>query len=159
MDPEMFAKEIGVTLLLILEHSVEQTSAKVTKMCHEMDITLEILEESTQHDNLSERYVGLTKTSIWKDPCKSNLPMVLWDFCAEHRMRINDLTPHPLFQIQGQNLHLATFGEEEEIYNVCKFKWYEWTYAMYGDTKLPNQYQFLCRVLGPSKNDGNKMAQ
>ena len=57
---KMFAKEIGVPLSLILDPSGEQNSAKVTKMCHEIGTTMNILEESTHHANLAERYVGLT---------------------------------------------------------------------------------------------------
>ena len=64
---KMFAKNIGVPLSLILDPSGEQTSFKVTKMCHKMITTLKILKKSTQHANLAERYVGLTKTSIQKD--------------------------------------------------------------------------------------------
>ena len=30
---------------------------------------------------------------------------------------------------------------------------------MDGAAKLPNQSQLFCRVLGPTKNDGNEMAQ
>ena len=30
---------------------------------------------------------------------------------------------------------------------------------MDGAAKFPNQAQFLCRVLGTTKNDGNEMAQ
>ena len=41
---KMFSKEIGVPLSLILDPSGEQTSAKVTKLCHEMGTTLNILE-------------------------------------------------------------------------------------------------------------------
>ena len=85
--------------------------------------------------------------------------MVFWDFCAEQRMRINNLNDRPLFQIQVQNTHLATFGEEGDISNVCQFKWYDWAYAMDGAAKFPNQSQFLCRVLGTTKNDGNEMSQ
>ena len=54
LDLKIFAKEIGVPLYLILEPSGEQTSATVTKMCHNMGTTLNILKESTQHANLSE---------------------------------------------------------------------------------------------------------
>ena len=74
-------------------------------------------------------------------------------------MRLNNLTARPLFQIQGQNPCLATCCEEGDISNVCQFKWYEWAYAMDGYDKFPNHAQFLCRVIGPTKNDGNKMAQ
>ena len=66
-------------------------------MCHKMGTTLKILGESTHHANLAERYVGPTETSIRKDLRKSDAPMVLWDFCAEHRMCINNLTSQPLF--------------------------------------------------------------
>ena len=64
-----------------------------------MGTTLKIVKESTQHANLAERYVSLTKTSIRKDLCKSDSPMVFWDLCAERRMRINCLTAWPLFQL------------------------------------------------------------
>ena len=107
-----FAKDIGVPLHLILDPSGEQNSAKVTKMCHEIGTTMNILEESTHHANLAERYVGLTKTSIRKYLHELDAPMVLWDSCGERQMRINNLTARTLFQIQGQNPHLATFGEE-----------------------------------------------
>ena len=40
----MFAKDIGVPLSLILYPSGEKTSDKVTKMCHKMGTTLKILE-------------------------------------------------------------------------------------------------------------------
>ena len=74
-------------------------------------------------------------------------------------MHIKNLTARPLFQLQGQNPHFATFGEEGDISNICKFKWYSWAYAMDGAAKFPNQAHFLCQVLGPTKNDGNEMAQ
>ena len=64
LDLKMFAKVIGVPLSLIFDPSGGQTSAKVTKICHDVGTTLNILEESTQHSNFSERYVGITKTSI-----------------------------------------------------------------------------------------------
>ena len=92
-----FAKEIGVPLSLILDPSGGQTSAEVTKICHEMGTTLMILKESTQHANLAEIYVGRTKTLIQKYLRESDAPMVLWDFCADRQIRINNLTARPLF--------------------------------------------------------------
>ena len=148
---KMISKEIDVPLSLILDPLGEQTSAKVTKMCHKMGTTLKILKESTHHANLAERHVGLTKTSIRKDLRKSDAPMVLLDFCAERWMRIKNLTAPPLFHLQGQNPHLATFGEKGDISNVCQFKCYECDCAMDGTAKFPNQAQFLCRVLGLTK--------
>ena len=97
MALKMVAKDISVTLSLILDPSGEQPSAKVTKMCHEIFTTLKILEESTQNANLAEIYVDLTKTSIRKDLRESDAPMVLWDLCVERRMRIKNLTGWLLF--------------------------------------------------------------
>ena len=74
---KMFDKEIGVPISLIIDPSGEKTSAKVTKMCHKMGITLKILKGSTQHANIAEIYVGLTKILIRKDLRKLNAPMVL----------------------------------------------------------------------------------
>ena len=103
-----------------------------------MGTTLKILEESTQHANLAEICVGLTKTSIRKYLRKSDTPMVLWDFCAERQICINNLADRPLFQLQGQNLHLSNLGEEREISSVCQLKLHDWAYAMDGAAKFPN---------------------
>ena len=46
-------------------------------MWHEMVTTLKILDESTQNANVTERYVGLTKTLIQEDLRESHAPMVL----------------------------------------------------------------------------------
>ena len=105
---KMFAMEIGVPLSLTLDTSGEKNSAKVTKMCHGVGTTQKILEESTQHAKLSERYAGLTKTSIRKYMRELDAPMVLWDLFAERRMCINNLTARPLFQLQVQNPHLSS---------------------------------------------------
>ena len=83
--------------------------------------------------------------------------MFLWDVCAERRMRIKTFSYWSMFQLQGQDPHLSNCGEEGDISNVCQFKWHEWAYIMNGAAKLPNPAQFLCRVLGPTKNDGNKI--
>ena len=51
---------------------------------------------------------------------------VLWDYCTERRARIHNLTPKSLFQLEGQNSHSATLGDEGDISNLCIFGWYEW---------------------------------
>ena len=156
---KMFAKEIGVPLALILDPSGEQSSNKVKQFCHEIGTTLRHLEESTQWANLAELYIGLTKESIRKDMQESDSPIVLWDYCAERRARINNLTARNLFQLEGQNPHLATFGEEGDISNICDFKWFEWCYFRQQKAGFPLPSRELGRVLGPSKNAGNEMAQ
>ena len=42
--------------------------------------------------------------------------MVLWDYCAERRARINNLAARKLFNLQGQNPYMATLGDEGDIY-------------------------------------------
>jgi len=45
---KMFAKEIGIPLVLILDPSGEQSSKKVKQFCHEIGTTLRHLEKNTQ---------------------------------------------------------------------------------------------------------------
>ena len=45
---KMFAKEIGVPLVLLLDPSGEQSSKKVKQFCHEIGTTLRHLEKNTQ---------------------------------------------------------------------------------------------------------------
>ena len=83
-----------------------------------------MLEEHTQWSNLSEIYVGITKESVRKDMRESDIPLVLWYYCAERRAQINNLTAKNLFQIQGQNPRMETLGEEGDISNICNFQWF-----------------------------------
>ena len=47
-----------------------------------------------------------------------------------------------------------------DISNLCNFAWYDWCYYREESNHLfPNQKELLGRVLGPSKNEGNEMAQ
>ena len=69
--------------------------------------------------------------------------MTLWDYAIERRARIYNLTPRPLFQLNGLSNHEFTFGEMGDISNLCVFSWLE----------------KLGRVLGPTPNEGNEMAQ
>jgi hypothetical protein len=68
---KQFAKEIGVPLALISDPAGGQTSKDVKKIARDMDLTLKVLEESTQWVNLAELYIGLTKESIREDMCTS----------------------------------------------------------------------------------------
>ena len=56
---------------------------------------------------------------------EENYPLVFWDYCADRRSLITNMTAKNLFQLQGQTPHFATFGEEGDIYNICQFGWYE----------------------------------
>ena len=90
----------------------------------------------------------------------SNCPMVLWDECAQRRALIHNLTPRNLFQTEKQSPYQYQFGVRGDISSLCSFDWYDWCYYREEGTNLfPKQKELLGRVLGPSKNEGNEMAQ
>ena len=155
-----FCKEIGVPVSLVCDPSGEQTSKDVRKFCHQVGTTLRVLEESTQWANRAELYIGIFKESIRKDLSASNSPMKLWDYCAERRARIHNVTPRNLFQLNGSNPTTATFGTHPDISNICQFNWYDWCYFREESAiQFPFQKRQLGRVLGPLKNEGNEMTQ
>ena len=112
----------------MVDPSGEQTSREVKKFCHQVGTSLRILEESTQWANRAELYIGLLKESIRKDIRKTNCPMRFWDYCAERRARIHNVTPRDLFQLSGNTPTTATFGNQGDISNICQFGWYDWCY-------------------------------
>ena len=71
------------------------------------------------------------------------------------------MTARELFQLNVTNPHTMTFGDEYDIYNMCKFGWYEWCHYFY-DSKVSMfqpQKECLGIVLGPDKNEGNETTQ
>ena len=86
--------------------------------------------------------------------------MVLWDYCAERRALIHNLIPRSLFQLESRNPYDRQYGVQGDISNLYQFGWYEWCYYCEESGHLfPHQKELLGRVLGPSKNEGNEMAQ
>jgi hypothetical protein len=156
---KLFVKEVGAPEALIVDPSGEQTSAKTKQYCHLVGTTLRVLEEGTQWANRAELYIGILKESIRKDMKESNCPVVFWDYCAERRARIHNLTAKNLFQLQGQNPTSATLGDEGDISNLCTFDWFEWCYFRENKNTFPLPKEILGRVLGPAKNAGNEMSQ
>ena len=61
---QKFCKKIGVPRSLVCDPSGEQSSKEVKKYCNNVALPLCLLEEGTQHANLSEKYIGLFKTVI-----------------------------------------------------------------------------------------------
>jgi hypothetical protein len=71
---------------------------------------------------------------------------------------MHNVTPRNLFQNDSLNPYSITFGAQADISNLCSFNWYDWIY--YCDHGIfPINKEQLGRVLGPFKNEGNKMAQ
>ena len=88
-----------------------------------------------------------------------NYPLFFWDYCDERRALITNTTEKYLFQLQGQKPHFATFGEEGDILNICKFGWYEWVYFRETTGKFPFPLYVPGRCIGPATNEVNEMAQ
>eukprot|EP00956_Cyclotella_meneghiniana_P034439 scaffold104886_cov86-Cyclotella_meneghiniana.AAC.1 len=156
---KLFAKEVGAPNVFICDPHKNQVDKKIREFCLKIGTTLRALEESTQHANRAELYVGLLKEGTRKDMREENSPLRFWCFCAERRSSIFNLTAKNLFQLEGQNPHLATFGEMGDISNLCNFKWYEWVYFRQHKAQYPYNKEELGRCLGPTKNEGNEMCQ
>ena len=156
---KLFAKEIGAPDAIIADASGEQTSKEVKAFLGSIGTSLRLIEEGTPWANRAELYIGLLKSAIRKDMKGSNCPLALWDYCAERRARINNLTARDLFQLDGNNAHFDVMGEEGDISNLCRFDWYEWCYFLDQKAGFPLQREILGRVLGPSKGVGNEMSQ
>ena len=58
---KMFSKEVGVPLYLIVDPHKCQKSKWVRRFCHKIGTTLQVLEESNQHTDRAELYIGLFK--------------------------------------------------------------------------------------------------
>ena len=55
-------------------------------------------------------------------------PIDFWDYCVDRRTRINNMMVKNLLQLNGYNAHNELTGDEDEIYNLYRLKWYDWCY-------------------------------
>ena len=117
-------------------------------------MTLPVLEGSTQWTNRDKLYAGLFKEALRKDMLQENPPLVFWDYCAERRAAITNMTDKKIFQLQVKTPHFTTFGEEGEFLNICQFGWYKWVYFWETTAKFPFPAHVLGRCLGPANNLG-----
>ena len=154
-----FAKEIGVPTSLIMDPSGEQTSNEVKRFAQECSMTLKVIEESTQWANLAERYIGLLKSGVRKDMHKANCPISLWDYCIERRVRVHNVTARNTLHLDNQNPHLITEGEPADISNLARYGFYEMVYYYDSKQQFPLPQKRIGRALGPTKYEGNEMAQ
>ena len=143
---------------LILDPAGEQRSKELEKVTKEMGCPLKYLERATQWGNLAELYIGLLKEAVRKDMKDSNSPLKFWDYCAERRVLINNLTSKNLFKLNGANANLKVTGDPGNISNLCSLGWFEWCYFRDG-APFPYQAEKLGRCLGPATNYSNEMAQ
>ncbi len=156
---KQFAKDVGTPEVLFCDPHPAQTKHEVQIFCTQIGTTLKVLEAETQWANRAELYIGLMKEVTWKDMQSLGSPLVLWDYCMEHRALIFQITAKKLFQLNGTNPHPMNFGMEADILNLCHFGWYKWVYFWDVKTAFPYQKECLWHCLGPAKNEGNAMAQ
>ena len=156
---KMFAKEVGVNEAITADSQKRNKSKKVKLFCHKIGTTLRILECSTKWANKAELYVRLFKEAARKEMLDENYLLVLWDYFAERRSLITNMTEKYLIQLQGQTPYFATFGEEGDISNKCQFGSFEWVYFRETTGKFSFPSYVRGRCLGPAKNELNEMAQ
>ena len=68
------------------------------------------------------------------------------------------LTDNNLLQLEGQNPYMETLGDMGDIYNLCKFGWYEWVYFCQNTASFPYQKDELGRCMGPRRTRSTKCA-
>ena len=98
---------------------------------------LKLLEESTQHANLAERYIGILKSAVRNDLQSTNCPLIFWDYCIEWRVQVHNLTARDTFGLDNKNPYMITKGEEGDISNICWFGFYELVYYWDQKQKIP----------------------
>ena len=67
--------------------------------------------------------------------------------------------PRNLFATKIKTQHKYQFEIQVDLPNLCNFGWYDWCYYREeSNDSFPRQKTFG-RIVGPSKNEGNEMAQ
>ena len=156
---KQFAKEIGAPEAIVCDAAGKQTSIELKRFLTSIGTTLRVLEQGTPWSNRAELYVGLIKAAVHKDMRDSKCPLVFWDYCAQRRVRINNLTSKDSFKLNGITPHEDIHAEKGDISNVCLFDFYEWCYAFNNKAAFPHDKQYLGRCLGPAFGTSNKMCQ
>ena len=90
---------------------------------------------------------------------KYNCTLTCWDNCVDQQARIKNLTTKSMLKLHSLNSHTATTGNYGDISNICKYEWYEWCFFCDTKNKSPFNKEVIGCVLGPTKGEGNKMAQ
>ena len=143
-----FCKEIGVSSTRVFDPYGEQTSKEVRKFCNQVGTKLIVLEESNKWDNRAEVYIRILKEATRQDLRKSNSPMVLWDYGAERKALVQNITIRRLFQLDRKTPYEYLNGVPGDISNLCSFGCYEWCYYREEAAHLfPYQKEYLSRVL------------
>ena len=99
---KMFAKEVRVPDAIISDSHKCNKSREVKLFCHKIGTTLRILEGSTQWANKDKLYIRLFNKAVRKDMLDENTHLILWDYFAERKALIINMTAKDMFQLRGQ---------------------------------------------------------
>ena len=103
-------------------HGIRRAAPEIRWFCHQIDSSLRVLEKNTPWANRAELYIGLIKEAVRQDMKASNCPIVFWDYCAERRARIQNLTVSKMIQNSGHNPNLETLGDADHHCNVANMQ-------------------------------------
>jgi hypothetical protein len=118
---KQFAKDVDAPDVLVCDPHPAQTKQEVREFCTQVGTTLKVLEAETQWANRAKLYIGLMKEATRKGMHSLGSPLVLWDYCMECWALIFHITAKKLFQLNGTNPHMMTFGTEADISNLCQY--------------------------------------
>ena len=109
--------------------------------------------------NKPELFIGLIKEAVRKDMKESDWLLSFWDYCAERRSQINNLTAKSTFILHGAYTYTSLTGKGGDISNLLQYKWCYWCYYTENKERFHFNQEFLWQVLDPATGAGNKMAQ
>ena len=69
------------------------------------------------------------------------------------------MTAKNIFQLHVSNTYNKLTGDKGGIYNLCRFKWFDWCYPSNINQAFTLNKDNLGRSIGPAREEGNKMAQ
>ena len=121
MAIKWFCKDIGVPANLIVDAHQAQAYIKIDRLCDQLGMILNILEEGTPWANRDELYIGLFKDIVHKDMHALHSPIIIWDYSVERCYLIHNKTSHLLFQNNGLTPHEMNLGALADISNLCVY--------------------------------------
>ena len=88
---------------------------------------------------------------------ESYFTLSFWDYFVEKHARMNNMTAQIFFKLCGLNAHTSLTVDQDDIYNLCEYGWYDWCYYHRQIPKLPINKRAIGIVMVPKKEEGNEM--
>jgi hypothetical protein len=154
----MLLKQDGAPTGLVLDGAKEETQGEFCRKAREADIHCRETEPHSPFQNRAEGCIHEIKRATGRAMLKSKAPTKLWDYCAELKARIRSHTAHDLSVLEDEVPETLMTGSTTNIYDLCKFGWYDWVYFWDTSVSFPNNKETLRRYLGPAPDIGSVMA-